>query len=141
MPFHPDAYKTGNVEYLEKELNQLMHEKKKNDEISKNKFEKRVKDAKENAIKENIEKAKLSGNKLMQSIDENGNLINSDEMDVPGKNLLFGDGENDDVATADLRKKLFNDDNVIIGIDKDSDHGVSNILNKNNNVNKKDNDN
>ena len=27
MPFHPDAYKTGRVEHLEKELNELMHEK------------------------------------------------------------------------------------------------------------------
>jgi len=128
MPFHPDAYKTGKVEYLEKELNELMHEKKKNDDINKENFNKRVKEAKENAIKENIEKAKQTGNKLMQSINEDGNLVNSDEMDVPGKNLLFGDGKDDDVATADLRNKLFNDDNVIIGIDKSSDHGVSEVL-------------
>ena len=31
MPFEPDAYKTGRVEYLEEELNQLMHEKNKNE--------------------------------------------------------------------------------------------------------------
>ena len=135
MPFHPEAYKTGKVEYLEKELNELMHEKKKNDDISKENFNKRVKEAKENAIKENIEKAKLSGNKLMQSINEDGNLVNSDEMDVPGKNLLFGNSENDDVATADLRDKLFNDDNVIIGIDKNSDHGASKIFKKDNDTN------
>ena len=29
LPFHPEAYKTGKVEYLEKELNDLMAEKKK----------------------------------------------------------------------------------------------------------------
>ncbi len=29
VPFHPDAYKTGKVQHLEKELNELMHEKKK----------------------------------------------------------------------------------------------------------------
>ena len=136
MPFHPEAYKTGKVEYLEKELNELMHEKKKNDDINKENFNKRVKEAKENAIKENIEKAKQTGNKLMQSINEEGNLVNSDEMDVPGKNLLFGDGKDDDVATADLRNKLFNDDNVIIGIDKNSDHGVSKILKNKDETNK-----
>ena len=32
MPWEPEAYKTGRVEYLEQELNQLMHEKKNNDE-------------------------------------------------------------------------------------------------------------
>lgn len=128
MPFHPEAYKTGRVEYLEKELNELMHEKKKNDDIAKDKFNKRVVQAKQDAIKENIDKAKTHGNKLMQSIDEDGNLVNQDRMDVPGKNLLFGDGSNDDIATADLRRELFEDENVIIGVQKDSDHGASEIL-------------
>ena len=31
VPFHPEAYKTGKVEYLESELNELMHEKQKNE--------------------------------------------------------------------------------------------------------------
>ena len=128
MPFHPEAYKTGRVEYLEKELNELMHQKKKNDEIAKDKFDKRVDESKRKAIKENIEKAKTHGNKLMQSIDEEGNLVNQDRMDVPGKNLLFGDGDNDDIATADLRRELFEGDDVIIGVQKDSDHGAGEIL-------------
>jgi hypothetical protein len=128
MPFHPEAYKTGRVEYLEKELNELMSQKKKNDEISKETFKTRVKDAKKKAIEENISKAQKEGNKLMQSIDEEGNLINADKMDVPGKNLLFGDGEDDDVATADLRKELFESEDVIVGRQKDSDHGLSEIL-------------
>ena len=130
MPFHPEAYKTGKVEYLEKELNQLMYEKQKNDEVAKEKFNERVKSSKEKAIKENIEKASKTGNKLMQSIDEEGNLINADRMDVPGKNLLFGDGDDDDIATANLRKELFNSDDVIIGVDKTSDHGVKDILDR-----------
>jgi hypothetical protein len=128
MPFHPEAYKTGRVEYLEKELNELMSQKKKNDEISKENFKSRVKDAKKKAIEENISKAQKEGNKLMQSIDEEGNLINADKMDVPGKNLLFGDGEDDDVATADLRKELFESEDIIVGRQKDSDHGLSEIL-------------
>ena len=128
MPFHPEAYKTGRVEYLEKELNDLMAEKKKNDEISKEQFKKRVKDAKQKAIEENIAKASQEGNKLMQSIDEEGNLINADRMDVPGKNLLFGDSANDDVSTADLRKELFESEDVIVGKQADNDHGLSEIL-------------
>ena len=62
----------------------------------------------------------------MQSIDEEGNLVNADRMDVPGKNLLFGDGENDDVSTADLRKELFDGKNVVL--DKHNDHGIGEIL-------------
>ena len=128
MPFHPEAYKTGKVEYLEKELNELMSQKKKNDEASKEQFKQRVKDSKKKAIEENMEKAEKEGNKLMQTIDEDGNLINADRMDVPGKNLLFGDGEDDDVSTADLRKELFEAEDVIVGKQKDNDHGLSDIL-------------
>ncbi len=128
MPFHPEAYKTGKVEYLEKELNELMSQKKKNDEASKEQFKQRVKDSKKKAIEENMEKAEKEGNKLMQTIDDEGNLINADRMDVPGKNLLFGDGEGDDVSTADLRKELFEAEDVIVGKQKDNDHGLGDIL-------------
>ena len=136
MPFHPEAYKTGRVEYLEKELNELMAKKKENDETSKEQFKQRVQEAKKKAIQENIEKASKEGNKLMQSIDEDGNLINADRMDVPGKNLLFGDSTNDDICTADLRKELFNDDNVIL--DKKNDHGIGEILERQKKLNKED---
>tara|TARA_B100000787_G_scaffold12268_1_gene9043 strand:- start:64 stop:1053 length:990 start_codon:yes stop_codon:yes gene_type:complete len=126
LPFHPQAYKTGKVDYLNNELNELMNYKKDNDDVNKEKFDNRVKETKIKAINENIEKAKKNNNKLMQSIDENGNLINADRMDVPGKNLLYGN-KTDDPAVEDLRNELFNSDNVIIGIDKDSDHGLSAI--------------
>ena len=128
VPFHPEAYKTGRVEYLEKELNELMAQKKINDDVSKEEFKKRVKESKQKAIEENIAKAEKEGNKLMQTIDEEGNLVNADRMDVPGKNLLFGDGEGDDVSTADLRKELFESEDVILGNQKDNDHGLSEIL-------------
>ena len=128
MPFHPEAYKTGRVEYLEKDLNELMSQKKKNDEISKEQFKERVKESKKKAIQENIAKAQKEGNKLMQTIDEEGNLINADRMDVPGKNLLFGDKEDDDVSTADLRKELFDSEDVIVGRQKDNDHGLTELL-------------
>ena len=130
MPFHPEAYKTGRVEYLEKDLNELMAQKKKNDEISKDQFKERVKESKKKAIQENIAKAEKEGNKLMQTIDEEGNLINADRMDIPGKNLLFGDPDSDDVSTADLRKELFEANDVIVGKQENNDHGLSQILEK-----------
>ena len=138
MPFHPEAYKTGRVDYLEKELNELMSEKQKNDEVSKENFKQRVKDAKKKAIEENVAKAQKEGNKLMQTIDEDGNLINADRMDVPGKNLLFGDGEDDDVSTADLRKELFEAEDVLVGKQQDNDHGLGEILERQKERNRQD---
>jgi len=75
MPWDPQAYKTGRVEYLEEELNQLMHEKNKNERQAKHQFEKRVAETKKKAIEENIKVAKKSGNKLTQNIDKDGNLV------------------------------------------------------------------
>ena len=39
MPWEPEAYKTGRVEYLEDELNKLMHEKQKNETSAKEAFD------------------------------------------------------------------------------------------------------
>jgi len=75
LPWDPDAYKTGRVEFMEDELNQLHHEKLKNEARAKEEFEKRVKDAKRKAIEENMKNAEKSGNRLTQAIDEQGNLI------------------------------------------------------------------
>ncbi len=73
--FDPDAYKTGRVEFMEEELNQLHHEKVKNEEKAKQEFDARVKDAKRKAIEENVRKARETGAKLTQTITEDGNLI------------------------------------------------------------------
>ena len=75
MPWDPDAYKTGRVEFMEEELNQLYTEKIKNEQKAKENFEQRVKDAKRKAIEENVRKARQSGNKLTQTITEDGTLI------------------------------------------------------------------
>lgn len=75
VPWDPDAYKTGRVEYLEDELNALHKEKNKNEEMAKKEFEERVRESKKKAIAENIEKAKKNNNVLTQKIDEEGNLI------------------------------------------------------------------
>lgn len=102
MPWEPEAYKTGRVEYLEDELNQLMHEKAKNDKRDKEAFNKRVREAKETAIKENVKIATESGNKLSQNIDENGNLY-----DVRNAN------EGDVTSVADIRNELFENPDVV----------------------------
>ena len=75
IPWDPDAYKTGRVEFMEEELNQLHQEKMKNEEKAKQEFEKRIKETKKKAIEENIKLAEKSGNVLTQTMDEEGNLI------------------------------------------------------------------
>lgn len=75
VPWDPDAYKTGRVEYLEDELNALHKEKMKNEEMAKKEFEERVRETKKKAIAENIEKARANNNVLTQRMDEDGNLI------------------------------------------------------------------
>lgn len=113
MPFHPEAYKTGNVQYLESELNDLMHEKKKNDDKSKCEFDKRVKEAKVAAIQDNIEKAAKSNNKLSQTINEKGELVSIANMNTQEKNL----GVN--ATLEEIRKELFEGESIIIGKSKD----------------------
>ena len=64
MPWDPDAYKTGRIEFMEEELNQLHQEKIKNEMKAKQEFEARVNETKRKAIEENIKMAEKSGNKL-----------------------------------------------------------------------------
>lgn len=106
MPFDPEAYKTGRVEYLEEELNQLMHEKNKNETKAKEEFDKRVLEAKQKAIEENKERALESGNKLTQTIDDEGNLINVSNANTLGFT-------NEVVSSADIRKELFESSDVV----------------------------
>ena len=103
MPWHPDAYKTGRVEYLEEELNTLMHEKAKNEAKAKQTFEARVKESKRKAIEENIKNAKISGNKLTQTITEDGDLVGVAEFNTTEQAL----NKNTVISGADIRKELF----------------------------------
>ena len=114
MPWEPEAYKTGRVEYLEDELNQLMFNKNKNEKQAKLEFDKRVKQAKQDAIENNIKKAKENSNKLTQNIDNNGDLFSIDTK-----------GNNSEVDVSEIRKELFENENVVIG---DSDHGAKELL-------------
>jgi hypothetical protein len=118
VPFHPDAYKTGRVEYMEETLNQLMADKKKNEDMAKHDFEKRVKEAKQKAIEENMKKAEESGNKLTQTINAEGELVGI-------ANVGNFDGLDEDATIDDIKKNMFEAENVIV--DKNGDHGLSKL--------------
>jgi len=118
MPWEPEAYKTGRVEYMEEELNQLMHEKTKNEANAKTAFDQRVKETKQKAIEENIKNAEKSGNTLTQTIDTEGNLIGV------ANNTSFTK-DNEPISVADIRSELFEGDNIVTG---NTDHGQSELI-------------
>lgn len=93
MPFNPDAYKTGKVQYLEEELNSIMNYKANQDELEKVKFDERVVNSKKEAISNNIQKAKETGNKLTQRLDGDGNLNDNKS------NIVSNDVVNDVLTT------------------------------------------
>jgi hypothetical protein len=103
MPWEPQAYKTGRVEYLEEELNQLMKEKNLNEKNAKVEFDKRINEAKKQAIEENKKIALKSGNKLTQNVDDKGNLIGVANMNTTESSL----SSSKEVSSADIRKELF----------------------------------
>ena len=98
MPWDPEAYKTGRVEYMEDELNQLMSEKTKNEANAKSAFDQRVKETKQKAIDENIKAAEKSGNTLTQTIDEKGNLVGVNSANTQE----FALREQENISTADI---------------------------------------
>ena len=108
MPWEPEAYKTGRVEYLEEELNEIMHEKERNEKQAKQEFESRVKETKRKAIEENMKLAEESGNKLTQNVNEDGELVGVDGTNTSEKNL-----QSEQVSSADIRKELFEGDNIL----------------------------
>jgi hypothetical protein len=110
MPWEPDAYKTGRVEYLEEDLNKLMHKKKDNEDAAKDYFQERVKESKRKAMEENKIKAAAAGNKLSQSITEAGELVAIKNMNTQVTDLESG-GE--DVTDDAVRKILFENANVV----------------------------
>ena len=118
VPFHPDAYKTGRVEYMEETLNQLMSDKKKNEDTAKQEFEKRVREARQKAIEENMKKAEESGNKLTQTINADGELVGI-------SNVANFDGLNEDATIDDIKKSMFEAENVVL--DTKTDHGLSKL--------------
>lgn len=107
LPLAPDPAKTERVEYAEELLNQLMHEKKKNEEFAKIAFEERKKEYKKKAIEENIKNAEKTGNVLTQTIDSAGNLIglHNTQLDTLSKR---------NITSKDIHSELFEGDNIIM---------------------------
>lgn len=93
MPIDIPAYKAGKTEYLEPTLNKLFEEKHKNEEMAKKEFNDRVKESKKKAIEENIKLASASGNKLTQTIDEDGNLFGVNNMDFSNREVAEPDAK------------------------------------------------
>jgi hypothetical protein len=108
MPWEPDAYKTGRVEYLEEQLNELMKEKNNNDEYAKRQFDKRVLNSKKKAIEDNVKTAKQTGNKLTQNINDDGNLVGANNINTIEKSLELGE----EITQQVVEDALFKGDNI-----------------------------
>lgn len=121
LPWEPEAYKTGRVEYMEEELNQLAHEKKKNETIAKSAFEQRVKETKQKAIEENKKNAEKHGNVVTQDIDNEGNLVGAGHNTTE---ITFDSKEPETISVADIRSELFDGENIVVG---KTDYGQSQL--------------
>jgi hypothetical protein len=89
---------------MEEELNQLYHEKIKNEAKAKEEFDKRIKDTKRKAIEENIKLAEKSGNVLTQTLNEDGNLIGVREtVDFDNRDAVDNDKS---TRAANIRNEL-----------------------------------
>lgn len=98
IPWEPDAYKTGRLEYAEEKLNELHKQKLLNQEKAKLEFENRKKKMTEKAILENVKKAEETGNVLTQTLDNEGKLVGVRET------VNFEERE---VADTNIRDELF----------------------------------
>ena len=123
LPWDPESYKTGRVEYMEEELNQLAQEKQKNESAAKNAFDTRVKETKQKAIDENKKNAEKHGNILTQDIDTEGNLIGVSA--TSQEKALTSDSSGDSISVADIRSELFDGENIVVG---KTDYGRSELL-------------
>lgn len=109
LMWDPEAFKTGNVQYMEEELNNLMYEKTKNEKQAKLEFDERIKETKRKAIEENIKNAEKSGNLLTQNIDENDNLVGISKTSQE-KSFV----KSDNITMKELKDELFEGDNIVI---------------------------
>jgi len=115
----PEAYKTGKVEYMEEELNQLANEKHNNETNARSAFEQRIKETKEKAIADNAENAAKHGNVITQTIDKDGTLIGV------GTTQEKALQDTESISVADIRSELFEGDDIIMG---KTDNGKSRLI-------------
>jgi hypothetical protein len=113
IPYDPDAYKTGRIEFMEEELNQLHHEKLKNEAEAKIAFEQRVKETKRKAIEENIRLAKSTGNTLTQTMTPEGELVGANTIDYDAREAA----DADTYSSQPILKKQETDDSATNTVD------------------------
>lgn len=111
MPFDPDAYETGETEFMEEELNALMHQKTANEEVAKMAFDQRLLETKRQAIANNIEIAEKTGNKLTQTILPDGTLVSINHTNTHA-DFLTGDAKDgeESVSIEQVCDALFSGD-------------------------------
>ena len=85
-------------------------------------FEKRVKDTKKEAIRDNVEKAEIFNTTLTQDVDEDGNLISVGG--ITSQEAALG-GLKEEVSVGDIRSELFEGDNIVTDIN--TDRGLSTL--------------
>jgi hypothetical protein len=100
-----------------------MSEKNKNEEYAKQEFDKRIKESKQKAVEDNINKAQESGNLLSQTLDAEGNLVSVKTINTFDNNL------DENASVSDIHKELFHDENIIT--DKKNGNGLSGIAKDN----------
>lgn len=133
IPFNPDAYKTGRVEFMEEELNQLMANKANNEKRAKEEFDDRIKETKEKAMEENRKMAEKTGNRLTQTNENIGDIdtiekdlsaltINPDKIKM---STIERDIVNSGLNLSNIDQVLFDDTNVVVG---KTDHGQSRLI-------------
>lgn len=108
LPWNPEPYKIGDITYNEEELNQLMHERVKNDKAATAHFDERVLEAKREAIKANIENAKKHGTKITQNIDKEGNLYTVAGSTSQGTTF----DKMDKITSEVIEKEMFDGNNI-----------------------------
>ena len=125
LPWEPEAYKTGRVEYMEDELNQLAHEKINNENAAKNAFEQRIKETKQKAIDDNKKNAEKFGTTITQDVDDEGNLIGVGAVSQE-KAFLTDEDDSKLVSIDEIRAELFEGENIVTS--SRTDHGQSELV-------------
>jgi hypothetical protein len=116
--FDPDPNKTSRTDYMEEELNELVHRKKENEELAKAAFDKRILESKQKAIEDNKKNAEKYGNIVTQDIDEEGNLIGTSANTIEQSFVT-----NDEIVSdKEIQQLLFEGEEIIVG---KSDYGQS----------------
>lgn len=117
LPWEPEAYKTGHVEYLEPELNKLMQKKQENEQQARDNFRERVKHESEKAIATNKIIAEKNNTKITQDIDSEGRLFSVNV------------NTSDSIVSTDIdtiKQDMFNTEDVA---PSKSDNGLSKLIN------------